>query len=51
VKQSRFSEIELVYAVKRVEARMPAAEVAHKMGPGLKTIYGWRIKYGGPIRQ
>ncbi len=47
MKRSRFSETELVYAVKQVEAGVPAAEVARKYGVSLKTIYVWRTKYGG----
>jgi putative transposase len=47
MKRSRFSETELVYAVKQVEAGVPAAEVARKHGVSLKTIYAWRHKYGG----
>jgi len=47
MKRSRFSETELVYAVKQVEAGVPAAEVARKYGVSLKTIYAWRTKYGG----
>ncbi len=47
MKRSRFSETELVYAVKQVEAGVPAADVARKYGVSLKTIYAWRTKYGG----
>lgn len=47
MKRSRFSETELVYAVKQVEAGVPAAEVARKYGVSLKPIYAWRTKYGG----
>lgn len=47
MKRSRFSETELVYAVKQVEAGVPAGEVARKYGVSLKTIYAWRTKYGG----
>ncbi len=47
MKRSRFSETELVYAVRQVEAGDPAAEVARKYGVSLKTIYVWRTKHGG----
>lgn len=47
MKRSRFSETELVYAVKQVEAGVPAAEVGRKYGVSLKTIYAWRTKYRG----
>lgn len=42
MKRSRFSDTELVYAVKQV-----AAEVGRKYGVSLKTIYAWRTKYRG----
>jgi len=32
MKRSRFSETEIVYAVKQVEARVPVGEVARKYG-------------------
>jgi len=44
---SRFTETEIVYAVKQAEAGVPVAEVARKYGVSLKTIYAWRNKYGG----
>ncbi len=44
--KSRFTETELVYAVKQVEAGVAVAEVARKYGVSLKTIYAWRAKYG-----
>ncbi len=47
MKRSRFSETEIVYAVKQVEAGVPVGEVARKYGVSQKTIYHWRTKYGG----
>jgi len=47
MKRSRFSETEIVYAVKQVEAGVPVGEVARKYGVSQKTIYLWRTKYGG----
>jgi putative transposase len=47
MKKSKFSETEIVYAVKQVEAGVPAREVARKYGVSEKTIYAWRNKYGG----
>ncbi len=47
MRKSRFTETEIVYAVKQAEAGVPVAEVARKYGVSLKTIYAWRTKYGG----
>ena len=47
MKKSRFTETEIVYAVKQVEAGVPVREVARKYGVSEKTIYSWRNKYGG----
>jgi putative transposase len=47
MRKSQFTETEIVYAVKQVEAGVLVAEVARKYGVSLKTIYAWRAKYGG----
>ncbi len=40
--QSRFTEIEIVYAVKQVELGSPVREIARKYGVSDKTVYTWR---------
>lgn len=47
MKKSRFTETEIIYAVKQMELGMAVAEIARKYGVSEKTIYGWRKKYGG----
>lgn len=47
MRTSRFTETEIVYAVKQAEAGIPVREVARKYGVSQKTIYDWRKKYGG----
>lgn len=47
MRKSRFTETEIVYAVKQAEAGVPVGDVARKYGVSLKTIYAWRNKYGG----
>ena len=47
MKKSRFSEAEIIYAVKQAEAGVRAKELARKYGVSEKTIYTWRKKYGG----
>jgi putative transposase len=47
MRKSRFTETEIVYAVKQAEAGVPVPEVARKYGVSVKTVYLWRSKYGG----
>ena len=47
MRKSKFSESEIVYAVKQAEAGVPVAELARKYGVSAKTVYAWRKKYGG----
>jgi putative transposase len=47
MKKSRFSDTEIVYAVKQVEAGIAVPEVARKYGVSQNTVYLWRKKYGG----
>ena len=47
MRQSRFTETEVVYAVKQVELGIPVREIARKYGVSDKTVYLWRRKYDG----
>ena len=47
MRKSRFSDTEIVYAVKQVEAGVPIKELARKYGVSEKTVYAWKKKYGG----
>jgi putative transposase len=47
MRQSRFTETEVVYAVKQVELGIPVREIARKYGVSEKTVYLWRQKYNG----
>jgi putative transposase len=47
MRQSRFSQTEIVYAVKQVEMGVPIKEIARKYGVCENTIYQWRKKYDG----
>ena len=47
MRKSKFSESEIVYAVKQAEAGVPVAELARKYGVSAKTVYAWRKTYGG----
>ena len=47
MRKSRFSETEIVYAVKQIEMGVPIKEVARKYGVCENTVYQWRKKYDG----
>ena len=46
-RKSKFSEQEIVYALKQVEAGVPMKELCRKYGVSEQTFYRWRSKYGG----
>ena len=47
MRKSRFTEAEIVGAVKQIEAGVPVKDLARKYGVSLKTLYTWRKKYAG----
>lgn len=47
MRQSRFTETEIAYAVKQLELGIPVREIARKYGVSEKTVYLWRRKYNG----
>ena len=47
MRQSRFTQTEIVYAVKQVEIGVPIKEVAREYGVCENTVYQWRKKYDG----
>ena len=47
MKKSRFTEQQIVYAIKQVEVGVPIVEVCRKYGISQQTFYRWRKKYGG----
>ena len=47
MRQSRFSQTEIVYPVKQVGMGVPIKEVARKYGVCENTVYQWRKKYDG----
>jgi len=47
MKQSRFTEAEIIYAVKQLEAGISVKELTRKYGVTEQTIYRWRRKYDG----
>jgi len=47
MRTSRFSETEIIYAVKQLEMGISIKEIARKYGVCGNTVYRWRRKYDG----
>ena len=47
MKRSKFSESQIVFAIKQAETGTMVSEVCRKMGVSEATFYNWKKKYGG----
>lgn len=47
MKRSRFTDSQIMEALKRVESGLPVPELCRDMGISTATFYKWRAKYGG----
>lgn len=47
MKKSKFSEAQIVFAIKQSETGIAVNEVCRKMGVSETTFYNWKKKYGG----
>ena len=47
MKKSRFTETEIVCAVKEFDGGASAQDLSRRLGVSIKTIYDWRNKYNG----
>ena len=47
MRQSRFSETQIVAILKETEAGLAVTEVCRKHGVSSATYYKWKAKYGG----
>ena len=47
MKTKRFSEEQILYALRQVEGGEKATEVCRKMGVSEQTFYTWKRKYAG----
>lgn len=47
MKQKRYSEEQIVYAMKQAEAGQKISELCRQMGVTEATFYNWRKKYDG----
>jgi len=47
MKKSRFTDSQIIEAIKRVEAGLSVPELCRELGISSATFYKWRSKYGG----
>ncbi len=47
MKKSKFTESQIVFAIKQVETGTRVDEVCRKIGVSEATFYNWKKKYGG----
>lgn len=47
MKKSRFTEEQIVFALKQKELGVSVEEVSRKMGISEATFYNWKQRYGG----
>lgn len=47
MKQSKFTDSQIIEALKRVEGGVSAPEICREYGISTATSYKWRAKYGG----
>ena len=47
MKRSKFTDTQIMDALKRVDAGLAAPEVCRELGISTATFYKWRAKYGG----
>jgi len=47
MKKSKFTEAQIVFALKQSETGVAVSEVCRKMGVSEATFYNWKKKYGG----
>ena len=47
MKKSKFTEQQIVFALKQAETGVPVSEVCRKMGIAEATFYHWKRKFSG----
>ena len=47
MRTSKFTEAQIVFALRQAETGVTVAEVCRKMGISEATFYNWKRKYGG----
>ena len=43
----KYSEVEMIGALKQLEAGRTASELGRELGVSKHTVYGWKAKFGG----
>lgn len=47
MKKSRFTDTQILDAIRRMEAGTSSADLRRELGISTATLYRWRAKYGG----
>ena len=47
MKKSRFTDSQIMAALKSVEVGLPVPEICRELGISTATFYKWRAKFGG----
>ena len=47
MKRSKFTDSQIMEALKRVDASLAVPEICRELGISTATFYKWRAKYGG----
>lgn len=47
MRKSRYSEEQIILAIKEHEAGKPAGQICRKLGISEQTFYRWKAKFGG----
>lgn len=47
MKRRKFSDSQIMDALKRVEAGLPVPDLCREVGASPATVYKWRAKFGG----
>ena len=47
MKKKRFTETQIVSAIKKQESGIPVKEICRELGISDATFYNWKTKYGG----
>ena len=47
MRKSKFTDSQIIYAMKRIEAGFGVPDISRELGISTATFYKWRAKYGG----
>ena len=47
MKKQKFTDEQIAFVLKQVEAGIPVEDVCRKVGVSVQTFYRWKNKYGG----